>query len=538
LGSADLLLSSLETRNLTTSRRRFLQSASALAVSPLLRAQSAPALNPLDLARFVDPLPIPAVARSTEMRSVPGKPGHKASYYRIAMREVRAKLHRDLGPARLWTYNGTWPGPTFETRSHNDLLIEWANELPSRHFLPIDHRLHGAEIDTPEVRAVVHVHGAKVPPQADGYPEAWYTPGKSAAYHYPNDQEAAMLWYHDHTMGINRLNIYAGLFGVFVVRDAVEDALNLPKGAYEIPLVVCDRLLLQDGQLSYPDSGTPGEPWVSEVYGDVMLVNGKAFPYLEVEPRRYRFRVLNGSNSRFYDLGLSNGQEFHQIGTDQGLLPAPVPLKRLFLAPGERADIIVDFRDHAGEKFALKNGALEPLQFRVGQQKASDSSSLPPVLRPVPRIAEASAVNARRLSIDEYKGSHGETTRMLLNKTPWHHPVTEKPVLDTVEIWSIVNPTDDSHPIHLHLVRFQILDRRKYDTFTYTTTGELRYTSPAIFPDPHEAGWKDTVQAHSEMVTRIIIRFEGFVGRYVWHCHILEHEDNEMMRPYDVVAAG
>ena len=142
------------------------------------------------------------------------------------------------------------------------------------------------------------------------------------------------------------------------------------------------------------------------------------------------------------------------------------------------------------------------------------------------------------LTIDENKGAHGETTRMLLNKTPWHHPVTERPVLNTVEIWSIINPTDDSHPIHLHMVRFQILDRRKYDTFTFMTTGELRYTSPAIPPDPHEAGWKDTVQAHSEMVTRIIIRFEGYVGRYVWHCHVLEHEDNEMMRPYEVVAAS
>jgi spore coat protein A len=527
----------LETGNLAITRRQFVQSAGLLAASPLLRAQEAPALNPLDLARFVDPLPIPAVARSTELRRVPGKPGHKAPYYRISMREVQTKLHRDLGPARLWTYNGSWPGPTFETRSRHELSIEWANELPGRHFLPIDHRLHGAEMDQPEVRAVVHVHGARVPPEADGYPEVWCTPGKSLTYHYPNEQEAAMLWYHDHAMGINRLNIYAGLLGVFLVRDAVEDALNLPNGPYEIPLVVCDRLLLQDGQLSYPDSGTPGEPWVPEVFGDVMLVNGKAFPYLEVEPRRYRFRVLNASNSRFYDFGLSNGQEFHQIGTDQGLLPAPVPIKRFFLAPGERADIVIDFRDHAGEQITLNNGAIQPLQFRVGKQKVSDSSSLPSVLRPVPKIAEASAINTRLLTIDEYKGAHGETTRMLLNKTPWHHPVTERPVLNTVEIWSIVNPTDDSHPIHLHMVRFQILDRRKYDTFTFMTTGELRYTSPAIPPDPHEAGWKDTVQAHSEMVTRIIIRFEGYVGRYVWHCHVLEHEDNEMMRPYEVVAA-
>lgn len=453
------------------------------------------------------------------------------------MREVAAKLHRDLPPTRLWTYSGSWPGPTFETRSGQELLIEWANELPGRHFLPIDHRLHGAEMDKPEVRAVVHIHGAKVPPESDGYPEDWYTPGKAVTYHYPNNQEAAMLWYHDHAMGINRLNIYAGLAGVFLVRDALEDGLNLPKGPQEIPLVICDRFLRQDGQLDYPVSGVADAPWVPEVFGDVMLVNGKAFPYLEVEPRKYRFRVLNASNGRFYNLALSNGREFQQIGTDQGLLAAPAAVKTVALAPGERADLVVDFREHSGEQIVLKNEAFELLQFRVGREKVSDSSSLPSALRPVPRIAESSAVTTRRLTIDEYKSGPGETTLMLLNKTPWHHPVTEKPVLNTVEIWSIINPTDDSHPIHLHLVRFQILDRRNYDAFAYMTSGELRFTGPVVPPEPYEAGWKDTVQAHPGMVTRIIIRFEGYVGRYVWHCHVLEHEDNEMMRPYEVVAS-
>ena len=213
---------------------------------------------------------------------------------------------------------------------------------------------------------MVHVHGAKVRPENDGYPEDWYTPGKSATYHYPNDQEAAMLWYHDHAMGINRLNIYAGLMGVFFVRDTAEDALNLPRGSYEIPLVLCDRFLRKDGQLHYPASDKPDAPWVPEVFGDVMLVNGKAFPYLEVEPRKYRFRVLNASNGRFYTMSLSNAREFHQIGTDQGLLPAPVLLKTLILAPGERADLIVDFRDHAGEQIVLRNEAFDLLQFRGG----------------------------------------------------------------------------------------------------------------------------------------------------------------------------
>jgi len=503
----------------------------------MLRAQAAPALNPLTLAKFADPLPIPALARSQGLRAVPGDPNQKAPYYRIAMREIAAKLHRDLPPTRLWAYGGSWPGPTFETRSGQELQIEWANQLPDRHFLPIDHRLHGAEAGQPEVRAVVHVHGAKVRPENDGYPEDWYTPGKSVTYHYPNHQEAAMLWYHDHAMGINRLNVYAGLSGVFLIRDALEDSLNLPKGAYEIPLVICDRFLRQDGQLDYPDSGAADAPWVPEVFGDVMLVNGKAFPYREVEPRKYRFRVLNASNGRFYTLGLSNGQEFQQIGTDQGLLPGPVAAKSLLLAPGERADLVIDFRDHAGAQIVLNNESIVLMQFRVGKGKVIDSSALPTVLRPVAKIAEANAVRTRPLTIDEFKNGPGETTLMLLNNSRWHHPVTEKPVLNTVEIWSIVNPTDDSHPIHLHLVRFQILDRRPYDPFIHLTTGELKYTAPAVPPEPYEAGWKDTVQAHPGMVTRIIVRFEGYVGRYVWHCHVLEHEDNEMMRPYEVVAA-
>ena len=319
------------------------------------------------------------------------------------MREVRAKLHRDLAPTRLWTCGGSWPGPTFETRSGQELLIEWANDLPARHFLPIDHRLHGAEAGQPDVRTVVHVHGAKVRPDSDGFPEDWYTQGKSVTYHYPNNQDAAMLWYHDHAMGINRLNIYAGLMGAFIVRDAVEDALNLPKGRYEIPLVICDRLLRQDGQLDYPDSGAADAPWVPEVFGDVMLVNGKAFPYLEVEPRKYRFRVLNASNGRFYTLGLSNGKEFQQIGTDQGLLPGPVPVKTLILAPGERVDLVIDFREYAGQQIVLNNDAfVARCNFASEARRWPIPAHFQQSFAAIRRTAETEAVKTRPLTLDEY----------------------------------------------------------------------------------------------------------------------------------------
>jgi spore coat protein A, manganese oxidase len=462
----------------------------------------------------------------------------KVPYYRVAMQQIERKLHRDLAATRLWCCGGSVPGPTFETRSGEGLSIEWANELPAKHFLPIDRTLHGAEASNPEVRGIVHVHGAKVPPEYDGYPEDWFVPGKSRTYFYPNHQDAAMLWYHDHTMGINRLNTYAGMFGLFVVRDAVEDAIGLPKGAYEIPLVIYDRLLRQDGALDYLVSGDAEKPWVPEVFGNVMLVNGKAFPYLDVEPRKYRFRVLNAANGRFFNLSLSNEQKFYQIGTDQGLLPEPVQVERTMLAPAERADLIVDFSGHSGEQIVLQSYPFPMLQFRVGRAKSPDTSRLPSTLRPVPKIAESIAVRTRPLALMEMESMKGESMGMLLNNTPWHMPVTENPVLDSTEIWSFINTTDDSHPIHLHLVRFQILDRRRFETFIYQTTGEVRYTGPVTPPDPEEAGWKDTVRAHPKMVTRIIVRFEGYVGRYVWHCHVLEHEDNEMMRPYDVIAGS
>ena len=525
------------------SRRFFLKQGAAMAGALALRqnmqvadkAVARPVLDANTLLPFVDALPIPAVARPNGTKPVPFHPSLHVPFYRLAMREFESKVHRDLKPTRMWGFGGSSPGPTFETRSGQGLLVEWANELPRSHFLPIDHGIHGAEANLPEVRAVIHLHGGKVPPESDGYPENWFAPGKSATYFYPNEQDAAMLWYHDHTLGINRLNVYAGLLGVFLIRDPVEDALNLPRGRYEIPLVLCDRMFDKDGQLYYPVSGNPRGPWVSEFAGNATLVNGKLFPYLDVEPRKYRFRVLNGSNSRFFDLTLSNGQEFCQIGSDQGLLAAPVPLKDLQLAPAERADLVVDFAGHAGEQIVLRNNPFQIMQFRVSKTSAAETASIPATLRPVARIEESAAIQKRQLALVEVDDLVGRPVQMLLNNARWHDPVTEKPILNSTEIWELINTSDDSHPIHLHLVRFQVLDRRNFERFAFQSRGELRFTGPVTPPDPNEMGWKDTVRADAGMVTRIIVRFEGYTGRYVWHCHILEHEDNEMMRPFDVL---
>ncbi len=509
----------------------------ALRAVTMMHPATTPAntLNVSTLAKFVDPLPLPPIARPSGTRALPSSPKTKLPYYRFPAQPVEMKVHRDLKPTHFWSFGPSVPGPTLEMRTGEDVLVEWANALPQQHFLPIDHRLHGAEPANPQVRIVSHLHGARVPADSDGYPEDWFAPGKSALYHYPNQQDAMMLWYHDHAMGINRLNIYAGLFGATFIRDRFEANLNLPSGKYEVPLMVFDRLITPEGQLYYPISDKPGAPWVPELFGDAILVNGKLYPYFEVEPRKYRFRILNASNARFYHFYFDNGVAFQWIGNDQGLLPAPVSVKKVALAPGERADVIVNFSDSHGAQLVMKTDAFEVMQFRVSNNKVSDSSSLPSQLRPVPKIAESEALKTRLLTLDEYDNRVAEPVLMLLNGKYWHDPITENPTVNSTEIWSFINPTDDTHPIHLHTVRFQILDRQHFEPWTFQTKKEFRFLGPRVPPEPWEAGWKDTVRADSKMVTRIIVKFDSYPGRYVWHCHILEHEDNEMMRPYEIV---
>lgn len=483
-------------------------------------------LDPARLDAFVDPLPVPPVLR--------GAPG---ATLRIAMQEGEQRLHRQLAPARVWTYGGHMPGPTIETRSGEALRVEWANHLPAKHFLPVDPHVCGAGPDVPEVRAVVHVHGARVPADADGYPEGWWLPGQARTLAYPNRQDAAMLWYHDHTMGIERLNLYAGLFGTWLVRDGHEASLGLPGGEFELPLVLCDRLLTEQGQLYYPVSGVEGAPWVPEVFGNVVLVNGAVLPYLDVQPRRYRFRVLNAANGRFFRLRLRDRRPFLQVGSDQGLLPAPVAQASLFLAPAERADLVVDFAGLAGRDIELMDGASPLMRFRVGAGKARDDSRVPAVLNAVPRTPASAAMRTRVLTLDEYADCVAEPMLMLLDGKRWHDPVSERPALGSTEVWSLVNLTEDTHPIHLHLVRFQVLDRRPFDVDAWMASKTLRYTGPAQPPAPEERGWKDTAKAYPGMVTRLVITFEGYPGRYVWHCHLLEHASNEMMRPFEVLPA-
>jgi spore coat protein A len=550
---------------LSRSRRSFLQQASAfglawssrhaLAIQAMQHAMSMPStsanaaasapspvamLHSLELTPFVDELPLPQLATPPD-----------AQRLRIAMREIHARVHRDVPPTRMWSYGPTALAPQIEARSHRPLQVEWVNHLPQQHFLPIDYTLHGCGRELPDVRAVVHMHGARAATKDDGYPEDWSIPGQTRTCHYSLEQNAAALWYHDHAMGINRLNIYAGLVGMMIIRDDEEGTLRLPSGPYEIPLTLYDRNFTADGQLLYPRSGDPDHPWVPEFAGDAILINGKIRPYVEVEPRLYRFRILNAANSRFFALSLSQRQPFHQIGSDQGLLSTPLKMTNLNLAPAERADLLIDFSHAAGQHVHLLNGALQILQFRVKdrsnelkhsrtqsahQAVMSSAENIPTTLGQAARVPESAATLTRTITLGEQLDGIGNSMLMVLNRKRWHEPVTERPKLNSTEIWEFVNLTEDTHPMHLHLVRFQVLDRRVFDVFAYRNGMGLRYLAPALSPEPNELGWKDTVQCPPGIITRIIVRFEGYTGKYLYHCHILEHESNDMMRPFEVIA--
>lgn len=433
------------------------------------------------------------------------------------------------------------------------------NDLPDRHLLPVDQTIHGV-MDNPEVRTVTHVHGGTTPWESDGYPEAWFTKGyeqtgpffKRKIYQYPNRQRATTLWYHDHAMGITRLNNYAGLAGMYIIRDDHEKSLNLPDGKYEIPLVIQDRSFNEDGSLYYPRQPDPPtedmpDPSIQPFFcGDMILVNGKVWPYLEVEPRKYRFRLLNASNTRDYEFSLDSGQVFHQIGSDGGLLQRPVKMEKLTLFPAERADVIIDFSEFKGEEVVMKNGTgcggpVDPeidgniMKFRVGTHlEDEDGSDLPDVLSKVPYPAKDNVQKKRNLLL---VGSQDEFGRpmLLLNNQKWVDPITEKPRLGDTEMWTFINTMAFPHPMHVHLVEFQILARRPFDLDHLNETGKLKFTGPTEPPEENERGLKDTVVVPSGYAVRIVAKFTPYTGYYVWHCHILEHEDYDMMRPLQVL---
>ncbi|WP_068502841.1 multicopper oxidase family protein [Paenibacillus kribbensis] len=513
----------------------------------------------MPLKKFVTPLAIPPVLK-------PKIRGAQGTYYEVKMKQVKQKLHRDLQPTTVWGYNGRYPGPTIITHKNERVRVKWMNELPLKHLLPVDKTIPGAGPNVPEVRTVVHLHGTVARQGSDGNPLAWFSRDfrrvgpmfKQKVYDYPNRQSAATLFYHDHALAITRLNLYAGLAGAYLLRDARETSFKLPKGKFEIPLLIQDRSFKKNGQLFYPSNTTPPVKGVNPsivpmFFGNTNLVNGTVWPYLNVEPRKYRFRMINGSNGRFYTMKLSSGQSFIQIGGDQGFLPKPVRIKELTLGPAERADVIIDFSRHKGQNIVLTNSARAPfpggatpdpnttgkiMQFRVGQLLTSpDKSRIPAKLIPISRLSPAKARRVRWLKLSSSPDKYGRQVQ-LLNDKGFMEPATQRPKLGSIEVWNFVNVGTNTHPMHLHLVHFQILSRRPFDVNYYNKTNKIRYTGPAVPPEPNERGMKDVVRVPPGYITKIIAKFVPYTGNYVWHCHILEHEDYDMMRPLKVVSGN
>ena len=516
--------------------------------------------KPGSLERYIDPLPVPK-------RLMPQSTGEDGVQYRVRMLEFTQQLHSQLPPTRLWGYEGQYPGPTIEALRGRPVIVQWENHLPLRHIFDIDPRIHGAMPPAPAVRTVPHLHGSRSPSESDGLPEKWFTPGQSARYHYPNSQAAATLWYHDHAVGITRLNVYAGLSGFFLLRDDEEHAMNVPSGDYEVPLVLQDRTLDDEGQLVYSPTFDDGQKppqhwWAPELFGDLPVVNGAIYPYLQVEPRRYRLRVLNAANSRFFNLFFNLAKSptdipslvsFHQIGTDGGFLSNPVALNKVLLAPAERADLIVDFSGLEGKTVTLSNNApapfpgwdtitphhlalLELMQFRVTLPLSSNgkSFSMPPP-RPLPKLDETKSIATRDFVLAEGMDRQGRSLGLEINGKGYDDPVTEVVKLGSIEKWRFINNTEDAHPMHLHLVQFQILQRQGFNPVSLRN-GALELVGIPRLPAANEAGWKDTAVVNPREVLTIIVRFEGYTGRYVFHSHMLEHEDHDMMRPFEVVS--
>ena len=422
---------------------------------------------------------------------------------------------------------------------------------------------------------MTHLHGGFVAADSDGNPTTdgglGYAPGETQHVYYTNQlpqMPASLRWFHDHGMGTTRLNVFAGLAAGYLIRDSHDtgtepNPVGIPGGAYEIPLVIQDRLFRADGKFLYPVSDIPGVTWIGEYFGDHMLVNGKVWPYLDVEPRMYRFRVLNGCNARIMSLRFG-GLPMWQIGAEGGLFDVPVRVSELVLASAERADVLVDFRGLDGRTLELRNhtpaapvstpapalGSV--MQIRVGTSVSHRGPRRIPGSLPGQRASLHHPVRTRYITLNEI-GAETAGWYLNLNGVDFEAtPVTETPKAGTVEDWVWVNMTGDTHPMHVHLVTFQVVGRTPYDAAAYQakyggTAGVPGGISPEPFatgpmepPTPDERGFKDTVKANPGYFTTIRAKFdlpEGVTGpqSYVHHCHIVEHEDNEMMRPFTVV---
>jgi spore coat protein A, manganese oxidase len=522
------------------------------------------------LTKYIQPLPVPGAGIVVATPS-------GLNQYAFMQRPIARQLHPNLPPTPFWAYDdgsglggqaGSF-GMAIVAQTGTALDVSYTSNLPQFYpnWIPVDTRL------TPlgnHVRMMTHLHGAFVNADSDGNPAITpygFGPGDTQNVHYSNEQPATLLWFHDHALGATRLNVFAGLAAAYLLRDEFDtgmepNPIGIPGGAYEIPLVIQDRQFSRDGKFFYPTSDIEDVIWIGEYFGDVMLVNGKVWPYLNVEPRMYRFRILNGCNARIVNLDLS-GSDFWQIGADGGMWDRPVRTRRLVMAPAERADVIVDFRRFAGQTLVLMNHKPphpvsnpapelpQVMQIRVGTTVSHPGPTTIPSSLPGRAANLGTPVATRYITLNEVAP---ETADWFLNLNAVHFedPITETPQVGTIEDWVYINLTEDTHPIHNHLVQFQVVGRTPFDAEAYQAAyggpngvpGGIDptpfATGPMQPPDPTERGFKDTVKANPGEFTTIRAQYDLPTGvsapqTYVYHCHIVEHEDNDMMRPFTVV---
>lgn len=541
-------------------------------------------LNPAKLKMFVDKLP--QMPRIHGFRLVNGS--YKAKSLKIGMFMKKWKFHTDLPATPVFAYGtsrdtATVPGPTIEALHGVHTYVTWRNHLPSKHILPWDPTIPNAITTAKKgVPTVVHLHGGIHEPASDGNSNSWFTAGfketgpkwTKKRYHYSNVQQPGNLWYHDHAIGLTRVNLLAGLIGAYIIRHPhVEDPLGLPRGhAFDQPLIVFDRSFRVDGSIYMNSTGNNPSvhpQWQPEYFGDAIIVNGKAWPHVTVRRRKYRFRIINASNARFFRFFFNNGLRFIHVGSDSAYIKKPVLSNETLLAPSEIADVVIDFSKSRTDTAILGNNAPYPfpsgdpvneansmiMKFIIEKKREKDAAQVPKELIKYPSPDLSSASRIRYIAMYEYTSDTGEPTHLYINGKTYDEPVTEIPRVGTSEIWNVINLTEDNHPLHIHLGVFMVLDQtelvhseefkecmlKKNDAIKCQVNKYARGKKLHVLQ--HENGWKNVYKMAPGYVTKIIVRFSYIHANtsysfdateepgYVYHCHILDHEDNMMMRP-------